>query len=51
VVADGDYTNRESVIAAAEQGVDFYGSWSVIDGEPGHGIEPDFHPREQNASA
>ena len=45
VVADGDYTNRESVIAAAEQGVDFYGSWSVIDGKPGHGIEPEFHPR------
>jgi transposase len=45
VVADGDYTNRESVIAAAERGVDFYGSWSVIDGKPGHGIEPDFHPR------
>jgi hypothetical protein len=45
VVADGDYTNRESVIAAAERGVDFYGSWSAIDGKPGHGIEPDFHPR------
>jgi len=45
VVADGDYTNRESVIAAAERGVDFYGSWSAIDGQPGHGIEPDFHPR------
>lgn len=27
VVADGDYTNHASVQAAAECGVDFYGSW------------------------
>lgn len=27
IVADGDYTNHASVQAAAEQGVDFYGSW------------------------
>jgi transposase len=27
VVADGDYTNHASVQAAAESGVDFYGSW------------------------
>ena len=27
VVADGDYTNHASVQAAADQGVDFYGSW------------------------
>ena len=27
IVADGDYTNHASVQAAAEHGVDFYGSW------------------------
>lgn len=27
IVADGDYTNHASVQAAAESGVDFYGSW------------------------
>lgn len=27
IVADGDYTNHVSVQAAAEYGVDFYGSW------------------------
>src|SRR5260370_12488826 len=27
IVADGDYTNHASVQAAAECGVDFYGSW------------------------
>ncbi len=27
VVADGDYTNHASVAAAANSGVDFYGSW------------------------
>ncbi len=27
VVADGDYTNHDSVQAAATRGVDFYGSW------------------------
>jgi transposase len=27
IVADGDYTNHASVQAAAEYGVDFYGSW------------------------
>jgi transposase len=27
VVADGDYTNHASVQAAADSGVDFYGSW------------------------
>ena len=27
VVADGDYTNHASVVAAANCGVDFYGSW------------------------
>lgn len=27
IVADGDYTNHASVQAAADQGVDFYGSW------------------------
>lgn len=27
IVADGDYTNHDSVQAAAQSGVDFYGSW------------------------
>ena len=27
VIADGDYTNHASVQAAAQRGVDFYGSW------------------------
>ncbi len=27
IVADGDYTNHASVAAAANGGVDFYGSW------------------------
>jgi transposase len=27
IVADGDYTNHDSVQAAAKSGVDFYGSW------------------------
>ena len=27
IVADGDYTNHASVAAAANRGVDFYGSW------------------------
>lgn len=27
VIADGDYTNRASVIGMADRGVDFYGSW------------------------
>jgi transposase len=27
IIADGDYTNHASVQAAAERGVDFYGSW------------------------
>ena len=27
LVADGDYTNHQSVQAAATSGVDFYGSW------------------------
>ena len=29
VVADGDYTNHASVAAAANRGVDFYGSWQA----------------------
>lgn len=45
IVADGDYTNRESVIAAAECGVDFYGSWGGVGSKLGHGIAEEFHPR------
>lgn len=45
VIADGDYTNRRSVIAAAEKGVDFYGSWRGNKGNrPGQGIDPRFAP-------
>jgi transposase len=44
LIADGDYTNRESVIAAADRGVDFYGSWGETDGKPGYGIAEEFYP-------
>ena len=36
VVADGDYTNHASVAAAANSGVDFYGSWQAS-WKPGEG--------------
>lgn len=29
VIADGGYTNHENVIAMAERGIDFYGSWTM----------------------
>ena len=39
MIADGDYTNRNNVIAAAERGVDFYGSWGALrQAPPAHGI-------------
>jgi transposase len=39
MIADGDYTNRKNVIAAAERGVDFYGSWGALpQAPPAHGI-------------
>ena len=44
-VADGDYTTRESVVGAAERGVDYYGSWSAITKiRMKHGIDASYHP-------
>ena len=47
VIADGDYTNRESVCATAERGVDYYGSWRFDSKEQkmGHGIAAGFEPK------
>jgi len=41
IVADGDYTNHASVQAAADQGVDFYGSWQ----DSWRAVERDAHGR------
>src|SRR5208337_5461489 len=41
IVADGDYTNHASVQAAADHGVDFYGSWQ----ESWRAVERDAHGR------
>jgi hypothetical protein len=41
IVADGDYTNHASVQMAAEQGVDFYGSWQ----DSWRAMERDAHGR------
>ena len=39
MIADGDFTNRNNVIEAAERGVDFYGSWGALrEAPPAHGI-------------
>ena len=47
IVADGDYTNRQSIIAAADKGVAFIGSWGEMAGnKPGKGIDPRFAPSE-----
>ncbi len=47
VMADGDYTNRESVCATAGCGVDYYGSWRFDKKEQkmGHGIAKGFEPQ------
>lgn len=43
VIADGDYTNRKSIIEAAEKGVEFIGSWgNTPANRPGCGIDPRF---------
>ena len=43
MIADGDYTNRKNVIAAAERGVDFYGSWGALsEPPPAHGIAEEY---------
>ena len=45
VIADGDYTNRRSIIAACDRGVEFYGSWRNNEvNQPGRGIDPRFAP-------
>jgi len=44
-VADGDYTKREAVVAAAARGVDYYGSWGAVAEERlPYGIDPAYHP-------
>lgn len=48
ILADGDYTNHASVQAAAERGVDFYGSWKPVweQGErDAHGRGPAFQAK------
>jgi transposase len=47
VIADGDYTNRESVCAAAACGIDYYGSWRLDKKEQkmAHGIAAGFEPQ------
>ncbi len=45
VIADGDYTHRATVIAANERGVDFYGSWTEQESQPGWGIDEEFQAR------
>lgn len=45
VIADGDYTNRRSIIAASDRGVEFYGSWRNNEvNQSGRGIDPRFAP-------
>ena len=45
VIADGDYTNRRSIIEAADKGVEFIGSWGeTTENKPGKGIDPRFAP-------
>jgi transposase len=45
VIADGDFTNREAVMGAAERGVDFYGSWpGVSKSSLAHGIAAGYGP-------
>jgi len=47
IIADGDYTNRKSIIAAADKGVAFIGSWGeTTENQPGRGIDPQFAPSE-----
>jgi hypothetical protein len=44
-VADGDYTNRETLSGAAERGVDYYGSWGSESGERlPYGIDEAYRP-------
>jgi transposase len=43
MMADGDYTHRGNVIAAAQRGVDFYGSWGALaQAPPAHGISEQY---------
>jgi transposase len=47
IIADGDYTNRHSIIEAADKGVAFIGSWGeTTENQPGRGIDPQFAPSE-----
>lgn len=47
IIADGDYTNRKSIMEAADKGVTFIGSWGeTTENKPGKGIDPQFAPSE-----
>jgi hypothetical protein len=46
VLADGDYTTRESINGAVDREVDFYGSWAeTINHRSSRGNHPDYAPR------
>jgi transposase len=43
VLADGDYTTRQSIIGAVDREVDFYGSWpDTSNNRSAHGNHPDY---------
>jgi transposase len=45
ILADGDYTTRESINGAADREVDFYGSWAeTIQHRSAQGNHPDYAP-------
>ncbi|MDZ7639238.1 MAG: transposase [Bryobacterales bacterium] len=47
ILADGDYTNRKSIMEAADKGVDFIGSWGKCEKNvPGRGIDAGFAPSD-----
>ena len=47
ILADGSYTNRKSIIEAADKEVSFIGSWGeMAENKPGKGIDPRFAPSE-----
>ena len=44
VIADGDYTNRATVIEMNDRQVDFYGSWKMPSGSSNYGITQEYRP-------
>lgn len=49
-IADGDYTNHETVLGMAERKIDFYGSWTgrteAARGRGAHSRHPDYDARQ-----